>query len=138
MGIETEADRGILGEPASTTIDLRKPGDVVMVLSSIANRWDPPPEIRQAICDQIVGAIEHYEQKMAEAKAEGRDATRLQRQLLKVVKLTVAMDAENHIAHNPAIKRLIGDAMPRRRYPERRKPRLRGGIQGPFQRCNQR
>ncbi len=109
--------RGGWGESA-TSIDLRRPGDVQLVLRAIANGWDVPQAMCDAICDQLDSALEFYRLEME------RRPLRAVMQFIKLVKLFLAMEAENALARYPGRKTFPG--LPRRRGPEaKRRPRRR-------------
>lgn len=80
---------GDLGESNGTAINLLKIGDLLLVHRSIINGWDVPQSTRDQVCAQLGAAINHYgsDEKLATPRG--------QRQFLKLVKLTIAMDATN-------------------------------------------
>jgi hypothetical protein len=107
-----------LGEGAeksapTTSIDLRKSGDVALVLRAVQNEWDVPQHIKDAICDQLVPAIQSIPQDNS-----GRHAMKL----IRLVQLMLKMEARNMIDEGVP-KSSFPYIRHRKPGPEKRRPR---------------
>lgn len=101
-------------ESDPTVLNLCKPGDMAMVHRAVVAGWPVPQATRDAVCDQIDGAIEHY---------ANPGTARTDSQFIKLVKLMLAMDQRNLIE----IKGVPRSKFPnlRKRNPEKRQCRNR-------------
>jgi len=92
-------------------LDLRRPGDVMLVRRAMFGDWPIPDATRAALVKQLPAALAYHNLK----------TTRSTRKLIRLCQLGVSMEAQD-LADETG-KRSGIPGLPRRRRPEKRRPR---------------